>query len=711
MKQAFIKGGAVVVDDVPMPKVDSKCILVQVRESCVSVGTEVASVKMSGLPLYKRALKQPDNVRKVLDSIKDQGIKTTADRVRGKLASGSPTGYSAAGVVIEVGAQVDGFRVGDRVACAGAGIANHAEVINVPINLAVKIPNGLPDKFASTVTLGSIALQGVRRCEPTLGETIVVVGLGLLGQLTAQMLKANGCRVIGVDTNPERVRLAVTMGVDVGLDPSADDYTAQVLRLTDGLGADANIITAASSSDSIVSQAFGTCRKKGRVVLVGDVGLGLKRSDFYVKELDLRISTSYGPGRYDPLYEEGGQDYPFGYVRWTENRNMEAYLSLLSRGSIEIEQYCGDSYPIEKADLAYASLLGGDVSRLVTTLKYPEGPVQNTRVVLNPNAKKGKSGAFLVGLAGAGSFAQGMHLPNFLKLKNDFKLHAVMSRTGSNAKAVARQYQAEYSTTDYDELLSDPDLDLVLIATRHDLHAQMALQALEAGKHVLLEKPLALNEVDLKKIEDFYVDGGEKPILMTGFNRRFSPALVEAERLLRSRSTPLIINYRMNAGFIPADHWVHGDEGGGRNLGEACHIYDIFQFLTASRPLSVQVASSASTGKQWKMNDNFTALISYADGSVCSLTYTAMGHRDFPKEQMDVFFDGKVLHLNDYKNLRVEGIRGGWESKLMRKGQYEELLALAKGLRSGSWPIALQDQIDVTRLSFEIEKKLKLQLV
>ena len=711
MKQAFIKGGAVVVDDVPMPKVDSKCILVQVRESCVSVGTEVASVKMSGLPLYKRALKQPDNVRKVLDSIKDQGIKTTADRVRGKLASGSPTGYSAAGVVIEVGAQVDGFRVGDRVACAGAGIANHAEVINVPINLAVKIPNGLPDKFASTVTLGSIALQGVRRCEPTLGETIVVVGLGLLGQLTAQMLKANGCRVIGVDTNPERVRLAVTMGVDVGLDPSADDYTAQVLRLTDGLGADANIITAASSSDSIVSQAFGTCRKKGRVVLVGDVGLGLKRSDFYVKELDLRISTSYGPGRYDPLYEEGGQDYPFGYVRWTENRNMEAYLSLLSRGSIEIEQYCGDSYPIEKADLAYASLLGGDVSRLVTTLKYPEGPVQNTRVVLNPNAKKGKSGAFLVGLAGAGSFAQGMHLPNFLKLKNDFKLHAVMSRTGSNAKAVARQYQAEYSTTDYDELLSDPDLDLVLIATRHDLHAQMALQALEAGKHVLLEKPLAINEIDLKKIEDFYVDGGEKPILMTGFNRRFSPALVEAERLLRSRSTPLIINYRMNAGFIPADHWVHGDEGGGRNLGEACHIYDIFQFLTASRPLSVQVASSASTGKQWKMNDNFTALISYADGSVCSLTYTAMGHRDFPKEQMDVFFDGKVLHLNDYKNLRVEGIRGGWESKLMRKGQYEELLALAKGLRSGSWPIALQDQIDVTRLSFEIEKKLKLQLV
>jgi predicted dehydrogenase/threonine dehydrogenase-like Zn-dependent dehydrogenase len=709
MKQVFVKGGSVIVEKVPMPIVEKRCILVQVRQSCVSVGTEIASVKMSGLPLYKRALKQPDNVRKVLDSIKDQGIKTTADRVMGKLTSGSPTGYSASGVVIQVGSQVEGFCVGDRVACAGAGIANHAEVINVPVNLAVKIPDGLSDRLASTVTLGSIALQGVRRCEPTLGETVVVVGLGLLGQLTAQMLKANGCRVIGVDTNPVRVQLAKDVGIDFGLDPLAEDYTLQVLRLTDGLGADASIITAASSSNSIVSQAFSSCRKKGRVVLVGDVGLALNRSDFYIKELDFRISTSYGPGRYDPMYEEGGQDYPIGYVRWTENRNMEAYLSLLASEKINLEPFCGDDYSVDDANIAYDALVDGSHSKLVVTLKYSEEKINNTRVIRNPAAQKPRSGVIRVGLAGAGCFAQGMHLPNFLKLKKNFQLRSVMSRTGSNAKAVATQYQADFSTTEYEELLSDPDLDLILIATRHDLHAGMALRALQAGKHVLLEKPLAINEVDLKEIENFYLEAsGSTPILLTGFNRRFSPALVEARRVLEKRSTPVIINYRMNAGFLPSEHWVHGVEGGGRNIGEACHIYDVFQYLTGSRPSKIEAISSTSVGKQWKNNDNFTALISYKDGSICSLTYTAMGHRNFPKEQMEVFFDGKVIQLNDYKNLKVEGISGGWESKVVQKGQYEELVALATGLNKGEWPISLQDQLDVSRLSFDIEAKLKL---
>ena len=704
MKQVFVKGGSVIVDNVPMPNVENKCILVQVKHSCVSVGTEVASVKMSGLPLYKRALKQPDNVRKVLDSIKDQGLKTTVDRVLGKLASGSPTGYSAAGVVMQVGSQVEGFCVGDRVACAGAGIANHAEVINVPVNLAVKIPDGLSDKLASTVTLGSIALQGVRRCEPTLGETVVVVGLGLLGQLTAQMLKANGCRVIGVDTNPVRVQLAKDAGIDFGLDPFAEDYVSQVLRLTDGMGADASIITAASSSDSIVSQAFSTCRKKGRVVLVGDVGLALNRSDFYVKEIDFRISTSYGPGRYDPLYEEGGQDYPIGYVRWTENRNMEAYLSLLASEKVNLETFCGDDYSVDDANVAYDALVDGGLSKLVVTLKYSEENLNSTRVIKNPGALKPRSGVIRVGLAGAGSFAQGMHLPNFVKLKKNFQLRAVMSRTGSNAKAVATQYQADFSTTEYEELLSDPDLDLILIATRHDLHSDMALRALQAGKHVLLEKPLALNEVALKKIESFYMESdGNTPMLLTGFNRRFSPALMEAKRVLKERSTPVIINYRMNAGFIPVDHWVHGAEGGGRNIGEGCHIYDVFQFLTGSRPSRVEAMSSTSVGKQWQNNDNFTAIISYEDGSICSLTYTAMGHRNFSKEQMEVFFDGKVVQLNDYKSLKVEGVSGGWESKTVQKGQYEELVALATGIEKGEWPISLQDQLDVARLSFDVE--------
>ena len=388
---------------------------------------------------------------------------------------------------------------------------------------------------------------------------------------------------------------------------------------------------------------------------------------------------------------------------------MEAYLSLLASEKINLEPFCGDDYSVDNANVAYDALVDGGLNKLVVTLRYSEEKINSTRMVKNPTAQKPRSGVIKVGLAGAGSFAQGMHLPNFLKLKNNFQLRAVMSRTGSNAKAVATQYQADFSTTDYEELLSDPDLDLILIATRHDLHADMALRALRAGKNVLLEKPLALNEFDLKEIENFYLGAnGNTPMLLTGFNRRFSPALVEAKRILEKCSSPVIINYRMNAGFIPIEHWVHGAEGGGRNIGEACHIYDVFQYLTGSRPSTVKAISGAPRGKQWKNNDNFTTLISYEDGSICSLTYTAMGHRNFPKEQMEVFFDGKVIQLNDYKSLKVEGMSGGWESKVVQKGQYEELVALAAGIKNGEWPISLQDQLDISRLSFDIEAKLKL---
>lgn len=704
MKQVLVKDGSVVVQEVPTPTAGRRNILVKVLHSCVSVGTEIAGVRMSGLPLYKRALRQPDNVRKVLDMVKDQGLGRTIDRVRGKLASGTPTGYSASGVIVGIGEDVEGFTVGEVVACAGAGIANHAAYIDVPINLAVKLPVGLSTERACTVTLGAIALQGVRRCEPTLGETIVLIGLGLLGQLTAQMLKANGCRVIGVDPNPSRVNLALTLGMDHGLDPNAEDYVSQVLRLTGGMGADAAIITAATSSDEVVSQSFKSCRRKGRVVLVGDVGLNLNRSDFYSKEIDFRISTSYGPGRYDPVYEEGGQDYPLAYVRWTENRNMSAYLEMLADGRIRIDLLAGDSFSISEAPQAYDALKNGSHTKLVVTLAYEQDDI-GERTIKMPDVKQGKPGRIKVALAGAGGFAQGMHLPNMIKLREQYELRAVLSRTGANALSVAQQYQAAYASTDYDAVLSDPEIDLVLIATRHDLHADMALRALKAGKHVLLEKPMALNERELDNYENFYSNVGEKaPILMTGFNRRFSPALVEARKLLDKRTTPLIVNYRMNAGFIPRDHWVHGPEGGGRNIGEGCHIYDVFQSLTGARPINVQAATIHTLGKQWGNNDNFIATISYDDGSVCSLTYTAMGDKSFPKEQMEIFVDGKVLSLDDYRELSVSGMkRGGWSSKTVQKGQFEELVALADGIRDLQWPISLQDQIDVARVSLKIE--------
>jgi len=667
----------------------------------------MAGVQNSGLPLYRRALKQPEHVKKVIELMRDQGIKRTWDRVMGKLAAGVPTGYSAAGEVVEIGSEVNGFRPGDMVACAGAGIANHAEFIDVPINLAVKIPSGVNTEWASTVTLGAIALQGVRRANPTLGESVVVVGLGVLGQVTVQLLKVNGCRVIGVDLDPKRIELALQNGMDLGLNPSVGHYIGRVHKLTDGFGADAVIVTAASSSDEIISHAMQACRKKGRVVLVGDVGLDLKRSDLYKKELDFLISRSYGPGRYDATYEEGGQDYPLPYVRWTENRNMEAYLRLLASHQVSLVNLCNHKYPIEQAPQAYEALKDGSERTLMVILEYPNSEPAPVRTIgLRPVGKAGNK--IQVALVGAGNFATAMHLPNMVKLRDCYELHCVVSRTGSNARAIATEFEASYATTDFDQVLSDQNVDLVLIATRHDLHGAMVLRALAAGKHVFVEKPLTLDPNDLYEIERFYQSVRARTLLMTGFNRRFSPAARRIKEILRTGTTPLIVNYRMNAGYIPLDHWVHSAEGGGRNIGEACHIYDLFNFLTESRADGVQAAAIGPTGKQYASNDNFVATITYTDGSVCTLTYTAFGDKSYPKETMDIFADGKVLSLLDYKSLAIVGGKyRGWESVTAQKGQLQELECLAECLLKGAeWPISLEDQLQTARIAFEVEKQI-----
>lgn len=708
MKQVLIKAGKAIVEDVPAPQVGRKNILVRVTHSCISVGTEMAGVKMSGLPLYQRALKQPENVKRVLEMMRDQGVKRTIDRVMGKLSAGSATGYSAAGVVIELGDEVVGFAVGDRVACAGAGIANHAEVIDVPVNLAVKIPEDLETAIASTVTLGAIAMQGVRRAQPTLGETFVVVGLGILGQITAQILSANGCRVIGIDLDPRRIQLALDNGMDIGINPALENYVERVLKFTDGLGADAVIVTAASESNQVISEAMQACRKKGRVVLVGDVGLDLNRADFYKKELDFLISTSYGPGRYDPFYEEGGQDYPIAYVRWTENRNMQAYIDLLAKGKVRLGNLYHPPYPIDKAGEAYDALKGSGDKPLLVLLEYPERDgFRTTRVPLR--TVEVKSGKIRVALAGASSFAQGMHLPNMVKLRDRFTLQAVMSRTGANARAVATQYEAAYCTTEYDDILKDDEVDLVMVTTRHDLHGPMVLQALRAGKHVFVEKPLALHEEEIAEIERFYAQHPNGPLLMVGFNRRFSPAMQVIRSILDNRTTPIIANYRMNAGYIPLDHWVHGPEGGGRNIGEACHIYDLFNSLTGTPQVeAVNAYSITPSSKQWARNDNFVATLKYADGSVCTLTYTALGDKSYPKEQMEIFADGKVLVMDDYKSVTVHGGKHkGWSSTAMQKGQMEELDALSATLLKGApWPISLEEQLQASRLSLQVERQI-----
>jgi predicted dehydrogenase/threonine dehydrogenase-like Zn-dependent dehydrogenase len=711
MKQVLIKAGRAVVEEVPGPLVGRKNILVRVTHSCISVGTEMAGVKMSGLPLYQRALKQPENVKRVLEMMRDQGVKRTMDRVMGKLSAGSATGYSAAGVVIELGEDVEGFAVGDQVACAGAGIANHAEVIDVPVNLAVKIPDDLEAGIASTVTLGAIAMQGVRRAQPTLGETFVVVGLGILGQITAQMLSANGCRVIGVDLDPRRIQLALDNGMDTGINPVVENYVERVLKFTGGLGADAVIVSAATESNQVISEAMQACRKKGRIVLVGDVGLDLNRADFYKKELDFLISTSYGPGRYDPFYEEGGQDYPIAYVRWTENRNMQAYIDLLAKGKVKLGNLYHPPYPIDKAGEAYDALKGEGDKPLLVLLEYPERDgLRITRVPLR-TVEATKSGKIRVALAGASSFAQGMHLPNMVKLRDRFTLQAVMSRTGANARAVATQYEAAYCTTEYDDILKDDKVDLVMVTTRHDLHGPMVLQALRAGKHVFVEKPLSLKEQEIEEIERFYADHPNGPLLMVGFNRRFSPAMQTIRSILANRTTPIVANYRMNAGYIPLDHWVHGPEGGGRNIGEACHIYDLFNSLTGTPQVeAVNAYSITPSSKQWARNDNFVATLKYTDGSVCTLTYTALGDKSYPKEQMEVFADGKVLVMNDYKSVTVHGGKHkGWSSVATQKGQLEELEALSATLLNGAcWPISLDEQLQASRVSLQVEHQINI---
>ena len=703
MKQVLIRGGGVAVEDVPAPVASPRGILVRVEWSCVSVGTESASVAMSGLPLYRRALKQPEHAKRALEIARNEGFVRTFKRIRGQLAAGLPTGYSAAGVVVGVGSEVDGFAAGDRVACAGAGIANHAELIDVPVNLAVRVPDEVGLDAASTVTLGSIALQGVRRAAPALGESIGVIGLGVLGQLTVQLLRAAGCRVLATDLDPARVDLAVAHGAE----DASGDFAERARALTGGFGADVVIVTAATASSDPMHDAAQACRRKGRVVIVGDVGLELRRSDLYEKELDVLMSTSYGPGRYDPVYELEGQDYPIGYVRWTENRNMEEVMRLLATGALDLAALPQKRFEIDDAETAYAAL-GGGHKPLLVLLSYPEREEAQRRRV-ETRTVAAKSGRIGVALVGAGSFAQGSHVPNLLKLHDRFQIRAVMSRTGATAKAVAARTEAAYATTDLAEVLADPEIDLVLIATRHDLHAAQTLEALHAGKHVFVEKPLALTEDELAGIEAFYADRPDGPLLMTGFNRRFSPAITHARELLAGRTTPLVADYRMNAGYLPLDHWVHGPEGGGRNIGEACHVYDLFDALVGDAEVeSVSAQAIRSDGTRLAANDNFVATTRYADGSVCTLTYTALGHRDHPKEQLDVFADNAVLTLDDYKSLAVTGGGRGWRGATQHKGHVEELEALAAAIRDGGpWPISLEEQARAMRIAFAVEEQIR----
>jgi len=705
VKQVFIKKGEAILGKVPTPTIADNEILVRVYYSCISAGTEIAGIKSSGKSLYRKAIEKPQYIAKVLENIKSRGLADTFSRVKSKIESKNPVGYSAAGVVVNKGINIRNLKIGDKVACAGTGIANHAEFIAVPENLVVKVPHNLSIKSASTVTLGSIALQGVRRCGPALGENIVVIGLGILGQLTLQMLKACGCSVIGIDLEESRIDKAVKLGLDVGLNPNGINIKEEVIRNTNGFGADAVIITAASRSSEVINQAIEMCRKKGKVIIVGDVNLNLKREEFYKKELDLLISTSYGPGRYDENYEQRGVDYPYAYIRWTENRNMQEYLKLLSENKIKINSLIERVYKIGEVSKAYEELKSGDKKPLIVLLEYNKESKPEVRVVISK--LKVKRNVINVGVIGAGNFTKGMHLPNLQKLNKIYRILAICDKNGSNAEDTAGQYSAGYATTDYKELLKDKNIDMVLITTRHNLHAKIAIDAARSGKAIFVEKPMALSKRELNELVN--VLGKKKTPFTVGFNRRFSTFAVRIKDIVRKRVNPMIISYRMNAGYIPREHWVHSVEGGGRNIGEACHIYDLFNYLTESKFISVEAAGIKPATEQFVSNDNFTATIKYEDGSVCSLIYTSLGTKSVPKERMEIYVDNKVIYLDDYKDLKIFGSKEkGLEAKAKDKGHYEELLKFGESIVDNKVLIPLWQLDQATRISFEVEKQINL---
>jgi len=661
--------GEVRVTDVPPPALRPGGVLVRTVCSVVSPGTERSNVAQSRRSLLVRARERPDLVRQVLDRVRREGLAATFRSVNDRLDALIAMGYSSAGIVEAVGEGAEGFRVGDRVACGGGGFASHAELVWVPKLLCARVPEyapgvgpadgdrgvGLPD--AAFTTLGAIALQGVRQAEVRLGETVVVLGLGLLGLLTVQLARSAGCHVIAADLDPDRVRLATGLGADVAVLAGADLAPA-VSQFTAGRGADAVIITAATESQEPVRQAGVLSRDRGRVVIVGAVPADIPRTPYYEKEIEVRFSRSYGPGRYDVAYEEQGHDYPIGYVRWTEQRNMEAFLDLLAQGRVSVVPLVTHRFAFADAVQAYELLTRGSEPSLAILLEYPDAPDRRTRIATLGGPSAPTSGRVGIGLVGAGEFARAVLVPA-LRAVPEARLRGVATATGISATSLASQAGFEFATTELGELLKDPAIDAIVIATRHGLHASQAIAALRAGKHVFVEKPLCLTEADLLEIVRAW-EGAGQPRLMVGFNRRLSPHTLRVHELLAGRRQPLAIHYRVNAGYIPPQHWVHDPvEGGGRILGEGCHFVDLASALVGAP--AVRVSAEAVSP------DGAVALLSYPDGSVATVAYVSGGHPKVEKERIEVIGAGVVATINDFVTTAWHA--PGGEGRLVPGGQ------------------------------------------
>jgi len=712
MKQVIqnFRSGVLKVDEVPETVVKAGGVLVRNVASLISAGTEKMIVDLAQKSLVGKARERPDLVRQVLDKVRRDGLASTLRTVKARLETPLALGYSCAGVVREVGRGAEGFRVGDRVACAGMNYASHAETVFVPKNLAVKIPEGVSFDEAAFVTLGAIALQGVRTAEARLGEAVAVIGLGLLGQLTVQILKAAGCRAIGIDLDPAKVELALAHGADEAVARGADAEGA-VARFTGGYGADAVIITAAAETNDPIELAGSIARDRAVVSVVGAVRLEVPRKVYYEKELQLRLSRSYGPGRYDAQYEEGGVDYPVGYVRWTERRNMGEFLRLVGAGAVKLDRLVTHRFPIAEAERAYELITGkgrepylgilltygltsGLTSGLPSDLASGEAPGPAAKVIaLGARGKPG--GDVRLGVIGAGNFARSVLLPRLAKTSG-VRLAGIATATGRNAKAVGEQYGFGFCTTDYQELLSRDDVNTVLIATRHDTHARMTAEALRAGKAVYVEKPLAITAEGLSEVVAAAAQTGGR--VMVGFNRRFSALSAELKQALTGAG-PLGISYRVNAGAVPRESWVQGEEGGGRIVGEVCHFVDYLQFLTDAEPVEV-FARAAAAGE-----DTFAVTVKLSDGSIGSINYFATGDRAFPKERVEVYGGGRVGVLDDFRGLEVwrDGRRRAARRGAQDKGFDRELgLFVAAARAGGEMPIGWRSLVLTTLATLRI---------
>jgi len=704
MKQLIqsFKTGELGLFEVPAPICQPNGALVQTTVSLVSAGTEKMLVDFAKKSMLAKAKDRPDLVKQVVDKMKKEGVKNTLEKVFTKLDTPIPLGYSAAGRVLEVGSNMSGLNVGDRVACGGAGYANHSEINYVPKNLMVKIPDGVDDIDASFVTVGAIALQGVRQTEPKLGERVAVMGLGLLGQLTVQLLKANGCKVIGSDVDPDKIALAKKLGADETC--HAGELIAKANEFSNGHGVDAVIIAASTSSNQPVIDAAEISRMRGRVVFLGMVGMDIPRNDYYKKEIDLRLSMAYGPGRYDPEYEEKGNDYPFDLVRWTEQRNFEAFLGLIEEGKITPKDLITHSYDFDDAMTAY-DLLEGKIQEkyLGIVLKYKEEINLDEHKIVQRSQKAVTADKVNVGLIGAGNFTKSVILPNMQKV-GDYELVGLCTATGVSAQGTGKKYDFKYITTDADEIFKNAEINAVFVTTQHNDHAGKVIKAMESGKHCFVEKPLCIYEEELEAIREAY-DG--KSILQVGFNRRFSPMI---EKMKARLNGPVSINYRVNAGIIPKDVWIQDREiGGGRIIGEVCHFIDTCSYLTDSQVVSVYAATIQKSDQSIPDGDNVNITLKYANGSTATIAYYAYGDSSMPKEYIEAFGNGVSMQMNDFRELLVYA--GGKKEKTKTanqdKGFTGEFNAFKEAVKSGSPAIGFESIYNTTKTTFKILESIR----